>query len=85
MLSIVFMLLYTTGFVVRTSNFGLTDLSSFYHTSTVSDHGGKIKLDSHIHQMLGKETPQPSASLEPEISGTEVILGDQKVSVHLMI
>ena len=79
MLPIIFILLYTTVFVVSASNYGLTDLSSVHHTSSGSDHGGELKLDSeslagHTYiRCQGIETPLPSANLEPETSGTEVI------------
>jgi hypothetical protein len=78
MLPIIVILLYMTGFVDSTSNYGLTDLSSFHHTINGSDHGGVLKLDSDSLAGLtyircrGTETPLPSANLEPETSGTEV-------------
>ena len=72
MLPVIFILLYTTGFVVHASNYGLTDLSSFHHTTSGSDHGGELTLDSESlagHRYIRcqeKETPLPSANLEPE-------------------
>jgi hypothetical protein len=78
MLPIIVILLYMTGFVGSTSNYGLTVLSSFHHTINGSGHGGGLKLDSdslagHTYiRCRGTETPLPSANLEPETSGTEV-------------
>ena len=89
MLPIIFLLLYTTVFVGSTSNYGLTDISSFHHTINGSDHGGRLKLDSdslagHTNiRCRGIETPLPSANLEPETSGTEVIYTNIYIYVYI--
>jgi hypothetical protein len=88
MLPIIFLLLYTTGFVGSTSNYGLTELSCFHHTINGSDHGGGLKLDSdslagHTNiRCQGIETPLPSANLEPETSDTEVIYTNICIYIH---
>ena len=90
MLPIFFILLYTTGFVVSTSNYGLTDLSSFHHTSSGSDHGGELKMDSeslasHTYiRRQGIETQLPSANLEPETSGAEVLHTHTHTHTHTL-
>jgi len=76
MLPITVILLYTTSILCSTSNYGITEFSSFHHTINGSDHGGGLKLDSdslagHTYiRCRGMETPLPSANLEPETLGT---------------
>ena len=91
MLPIIVILLYMTGFVGSTSNYGLTVLSSFHHTINGSGHGGGLKLDSdslagHTYiRCRGTETPLPSTNLEPETSGTEVTHTHTHTHIYIYI